>query len=78
MPSPARAGGPFRFEKGSMCNSRKALFVFSVVLMLSSCVRQNVGRTIEDGSAKISSRSQDSTQEGLTNPEIETATFALG
>jgi hypothetical protein len=61
-----------------MCNSPKALFVFSVVWMLSSCLRQNVGRLIEDGSAQISSRSQDSTQEGLPNPEIETATFALG
>jgi hypothetical protein len=61
-----------------MGKSAKALFVFVVMLMLSSCLRQNVGRTIDEGSADVGSRSYTPSQEGLANTEIETATFALG
>ena len=61
-----------------MCKSVKAQFIFVVMLMLASCLRQNVGRTIEDGSAELGSRSYTPSQEKLANTEIETATFALG
>jgi hypothetical protein len=61
-----------------MCKSVNALFVFVVMLVLSSCLRQNVGRPIEEGSAELSSRSYTQNQKGLVNAEIETATFALG
>ena len=70
-------GAPSR-EDCDMCNSPKALFVFSGVWMFSSCLRQNVGRPIEDGSAELGFRSYNPSQEGLANTEIETATFALG
>ncbi len=64
--------------KKIMCKSVKALFVFVVLLMLSSCLRQNVGRPIDEGSAELGSRSYTPSQEKLANTEIETATFALG
>lgn len=61
-----------------MCKPEKALFVFFVMLMLSSCLRQNVGRTIDEGSAELGSRSYTPSQEGVVNTGFETATFALG
>jgi hypothetical protein len=73
-----RCEGPLGLKKGNMCKSAKALFVFAVLLMLSSCLRQSVGRTSIEGSAESDSRSYTPSQEGLSNTEIETATFALG
>jgi len=67
-----------RGAKKIVGKSVKVLFVFVVMLMLASCLQQNVGRTIDEGSAELGSRSYTPSQEGLANTEIETATFALG
>jgi hypothetical protein len=59
-------------------NYKKVLFVFSMVLMLFSCLRHNVVWPTEDRTAEPGSRSYTPNQERLVNTEIETATFALG